>query len=320
MINKKVLLLLALFLLNGCSKKEDVAIIVNGEKILQSHIEEAAEIIHNNMVRAVPQKALEGVDAELLKGSARQLVANEVLYGEAKKRKLDVDSVLIDTTIQKIKQQFADYDAYKKELESMGETEVSMRKHLEKGALIDSMLKIVTNGADTVSEQECLDFYNKDSSRFMSKPEIRVSQIFFKVDTSRGKAVVDSINKIASGVCEKAKKGEDFIALGKKYSNAESVLCGDLGWFKKGDLRKDLESSVADIKVGEVGDLVSSENGFHILKKTDERASAVMSFEQVRGQIRSMMTMKKQSDHVVNFIDSLISKSKIQYLNEKYRP
>src|SRR5690554_1006539 len=321
MCNKRILMLLVLFFLQGCTNKNDsVAIVVNGKKILHSQIEEAAEIIHSNMVKSFPQKALEGFDSELLKGAARQLIANEVLYNEAQKRNIGFNPDMIDSTLIKIKQQFGDKESYKKELTSMGETEESMRKHLEKGALIDSLMKVLSDEAASVSDQECLEFYRKDSLKFMSRPEVRVSQIFFPVDTGLGKNHMDSVQQLASKVFEEAKKGEKFIALAKKYSRGPGAEAGgDMGWFKHGDLSPELDKAVSALKTGEISTLLSTDAGYHIFMKTDEKQGAVIPFDNIKQQISSMLQMKKKNDYVVSIIDSLILLSDIKYLDEKYK-
>lgn len=323
MNNKTIVIFLSLFFFLGCAKKEkdEAVLVVNGKKILRSQIEQAAEIMRQSMVRSFPQKALEGFDSELFKGAARQLIANEVLYKEAKKRNIVFNSEMIDSTVSKIKKQFSNKETYEKELASMGETEKSMRKQLEKGALIDSLLKSLSGEADTVSEEECLEFYRKDSSRFKSSPQIRVSQIFFPVDTAQGKELADSVEQLASKICKRAKDGEKFSDLAKKYSKGPAADSGgDMGWFKSGDLRSELETAVISTKNGEICGPVSSDAGYHILVKTDEKSPETLPFDKVKPQIYSMMQMKKKNDFMVSYIDSLIKKSEIKYLDKDLKP
>jgi parvulin-like peptidyl-prolyl isomerase len=48
---------------------------------------------------------------------------------------------------------------------------------------------------------------------------------------------------------------------------------GDMGWFRKGDLREELEKAVELKKNGEITDVICTDIGFHIIKKTGEEAS-----------------------------------------------
>jgi len=81
----------------------------------------------------------------------------------------------------------------------------------------------------------------------------------------------------AKQVLEEAKKGNsDFAELAKQHSDdpGSKEQGGDLGFFKKGELVPEFDAVAfnPDFKIGEVWpELVKSEYGYHIIKKTDER-------------------------------------------------
>jgi len=81
----------------------------------------------------------------------------------------------------------------------------------------------------------------------------------------------------AKKVLEEAKKpGTDFSELAKQYSEDPSVEenSGDLGFFKKGEMTPEFETAVfnPDFQKDQVWpELVETEYGYHIIKKTDEK-------------------------------------------------
>jgi len=82
---------------------------------------------------------------------------------------------------------------------------------------------------------------------------------------------VEAVNLLAE-----VKKGADFAQLAKEKSDdpGSAEEGGDLGFFKKGEMVKEFEEAAfsENLKVGEIyPEIVESDFGFHIIKKTDER-------------------------------------------------
>lgn len=75
--------------------------------------------------------------------------------------------------------------------------------------------------------------------------------------------------KRAEEVLQKARKSEDFAALARQYSDdSSSNKGGDLGSFGKNSMVKPFADAAFALKVGEVSDIVESEFGFHVIRRT----------------------------------------------------
>lgn len=95
------------------------------------------------------------------------------------------------------------------------------------------------------------------------------------------KNIVDYNNKAkikANEVLKKALQPEtDFASLAKEYSEdpGSKTNGGDLGWFGHGTMVKEFEDAVFALKNGEITKkLVTTEYGYHIIKKIDQRENA----------------------------------------------
>lgn len=82
-------------------------------------------------------------------------------------------------------------------------------------------------------------------------------------------------NKIKK-LLERAKNGEDFIELAKKYSEEPNAdeRGGALGYFKGFGMVYQFENEAYNTPVGEVSDILRTQFGYHILKVNDRRAVA----------------------------------------------
>jgi peptidyl-prolyl cis-trans isomerase C len=78
--------------------------------------------------------------------------------------------------------------------------------------------------------------------------------------------------ELANQILKKAKGGGNFAALAKEFSECPSKSKGgDLGWFGPGQMVKPFEEAVAKMSNGAVSNLVKTQFGYHVIKKTGQQ-------------------------------------------------
>lgn len=72
-------------------------------------------------------------------------------------------------------------------------------------------------------------------------------------------------------------KGDDFSTLAVMYSEdpGSSKQGGELGMFKRGDMRPEFEAAAFRLKPGEVSDIVETEDGFHLIQMIERRGEYI---------------------------------------------
>jgi peptidyl-prolyl cis-trans isomerase C len=89
------------------------------------------------------------------------------------------------------------------------------------------------------------------------KPKIQCSHILVKREGTAHK------------ILGELKGGADFAALARKHSECPSRdKGGDLGKFARGQMVPEFDRAAFGLEVGEVSDLVPTQFGFHIIKRT----------------------------------------------------
>ncbi len=92
----------------------------------------------------------------------------------------------------------------------------------------------------------------------------------------------------AKEILEKARDGQDFAELAKKYSIAESgKKGGDLGFFTPRGMAGKLSKVVFSLEKGEIGGPVSLKKGYYVIKVTDRRQGKIPGFEEARKKVAS---------------------------------
>lgn len=143
----------------------------------------------------------------------------------------------------------------------------------------------------SISDAEVRSAYDRDrDTRFTLQEQRRASHILLKVAADATPTVVAKVEATARGLLKRARAGEDFAALARKYSEDSSATAGgDLNFFSRGQMVKEFEAAAFGLPVGGLSDPVRTPYGFHIIKATDARPGRTVPFEEAREGLRQEM-------------------------------
>lgn len=204
-----------------------------------------------------------------LKRYLDETIMEMLLYEEAIRRKIDKDKEVKEVL----------YEARKKILVS----------------------KLVAGEVDEkakVSEGERRSYYDEHKDEFKSPEMWRASHILV-ADEAQAKLIADELSK-----------GGDFAELAKKNSiDATASRGGDIGFFRTGQLVPEFEKACLKLNVGQTGDVLHTQFGYHIIKLTDKREAAVQSYDEAKRAIDSELSRKKRAV----LFDEMVAKLKSRY-------
>lgn len=90
---------------------------------------------------------------------------------------------------------------------------------------------------------------------------------------------------IVDELVQRARAGEDFAELAKKYSEGpDKESGGDMGWRTQGPVVLDAQKPLFQLKPGEVSDAVESYGGYYIYKVEEERTDPVKNVREVKAR------------------------------------
>jgi peptidyl-prolyl cis-trans isomerase D len=103
--------------------------------------------------------------------------------------------------------------------------------------------------------------------------------------------------KAEAVLAEVRKNPNEFAKIAKAQSQdpGSAELGGDLGTVEKGAFVKPVEDAIYAQKEGEIGNLVQSEFGFHIIKVTSIKPASQKPLEEVKPEIAAELTRQKAS-------------------------
>jgi parvulin-like peptidyl-prolyl isomerase len=126
-------------------------------------------------------------------------------------------------------------------------------------------------------------FYNENLNKFEQPEMVRAAHVLFLTKTEQGadlpEAAVKEKRAAAEKVLERARKGEDFAALAKEFSeDPGSKDSGGEYTFPRGQMVPEFEKTAFEQKPGQISDLVTTGFGFHIIKTLEKIPPMVQEF------------------------------------------
>jgi peptidyl-prolyl cis-trans isomerase D len=133
--------------------------------------------------------------------------------------------------------------------------------------------------------------YQSNISTYSTPEQLRASQILFKTEGKDEAAV----KTLAESVLAKVKAGGDFAALARQHSDddASKKNGGDLDYFGRGTMPKEVEDAVWALSPGQVSGVVKSPAGLYIVKVVDKKAASTRPLADVRPQVEDQIRGEK---------------------------
>ena len=128
------------------------------------------------------------------------------------------------------------------------------------------------------------------------------------------KAAKEKIEKVRKELLE----GGDFAKLAQEYSDCPSKANGgSLGEFGRGRMVPEFEKAAFEQKVGEIGEIVETDFGYHVVKVEKHDPAGTVTFEEVRDEIIEGMGRERIGEKISNYLDGLRAAAKIEILADE---
>lgn len=129
--------------------------------------------------------------------------------------------------------------------------------------------------------------------------------------------LVDSENT-AKAVIRALEGGTEFKKLAEsKSKDATANKGGDLGYFRKDELPKELADAAFELSVGSYGKKpIKTDFGWHVLKVAEVRDAKPPKCEDIKGEIKTLLAQEA----ILKVLEDLRAKSKLQLFDKDGKP
>lgn len=172
--------------------------------------------------------------------------------------------------------------------------------------------KVIMTGV-TVTDEDMREFYRINEENLAAPEQVRVRQILIRTSTSFTEEEKKKARDRASEVLRRLRAGEDFVKAVSAYSEDPDPEVrkagGDLGYFTRGQMIQVIEDAAFALKPGEVGDIVETPFGFHVIKLEEYVEPKPRTFEEVKELIRVKMEQDMAAGKAEEFIRETLEKA-----------
>lgn len=237
-----------------------------------------------------------------------QAIGAKLLLDRAQELDIPLMAADIDAEVSKVVTQVGGPENYKKALDAQGITEVQFRKELEKGAKVNKLVEQACAGVADPTEDEVAKFYEAHKAEFVVPHQVLCQHILVKGSDD---AALDKIKAIRERIVS---GGADFAEEAKKNSDCPSGQeGGSLGWFGRGMMVPEFDKVAFEMKKGEVSGVVSTQFGYHIIYKADEKGGGQQTLVDVHDQIKDLLRHEARGRAMDAFVAELKQNAKIEY-------
>ena len=288
--------------------------VVNGYEI-------SAEAVNFELDRLARFYMSHGMTAEELRRNLPKLEAKaleqaigaKLLLDQAQRLDLPVTAKDVDAEVARVVQQVGGEENYKKALAAQGISEADFRKELEKGARVNMLVNQACAHVADPTEDEVTAFYEAHKAEYVEPHQVLCQHILVKGSND---AALDKIKEIRERIVnDKA----DFAEEAKKHSDCPSgAQGGSLGWFGRGMMVPEFDKAAFEMKKGEVSGIVTTEFGYHIIYKADEKGGGQQTIVDVHDQIKDRLRHEARGKAMDAYVADLREKATIEYKDVKH--
>jgi peptidyl-prolyl cis-trans isomerase SurA len=307
---------------NADTVVEEIIARVNNSIITRSDFDRSKEQLKDEIKQQDPGNAAKSYE-DKEKDVLRDLIDRQLLLEKGKDLGITADTDLVKRLDEMRKQMNLDsMEDLEKAAQAQGVSFEDFKQNLRDQIITQQVIGREVGAHLNITKEEEQRFYEGHKKEMEQPEEIRLSEILVAIKPSapapapdpaapktEGAANAPAVRQANSAPTEadvaaaeaKAKdlldqihKGAAFEDVAKKNSDGPSAAQGgDLGYFERGKLSKELEDRTFAMKAGEVTDVIRTKQGFVILKVAEHQQAGVPTMKQVEPKIQDALYYEK---------------------------
>ncbi len=255
-----------------------------------------------------PDKAFADRDKDVL----RDLIDRQLLLSKGKDLGITAETEVIKRLDEMRKQMKLDsMEELEKAATAQGVSYEDFKQNMKEQIITQQVIGREVGSHMALSKEDAEKFYEEHKEELRQPEQIRLSEILV-VPANPNNATTDDPQALAAaqakaeGLLAEIRKGTKFEDVAKKNSNGPTAAQGgDLGYFKRGTLAKELEDKTFAMKPGEVSDVIRTKQGFVILGVMEHQQEGIPPFKDVEAKVQDAMYMQKLQPALRAYLEKL---------------
>lgn len=254
--------------------------------------------------------------AEIRREELEKLIGKEVLFQEARRLGIKVTPESVEAEVRKLQLRFPSKGEFLKAVKNQGMTRDEIRTGIERYLAIKQLSNQEVRSKISISDDRMKSYYDGHREQFKQPEQIRLRILLVGVDPSSLSDDWEKGRQKAEELVKRAKKGEDFEALARQFSDDTELKAsgGDTGLLHQGRLPYgELEPVVFTRGVGSISEPVRTLYGYVVYRVEEKKPAQQMAFENLNKELlRTEMQESATQAKLKEWIDGLRSKAEVK--------
>lgn len=293
---------------------EEIIARVNNEIITLSEYEKARQSADEDAKqecqgRCTPEQLQADIE-DRRKNTLRELIDQSLLVQRGKDMGMNVEAEVIKQLDQiRIQNKLDSMEALEKAVSSEGLNWEDFKNGIRNRILQQKVIQSEVGSHITIGEDEVKKYYEAHKSEYVRPEEVALREI--EVST-QGKSPdeLPALKKKAETALKRVQDGEDFGEIAKRYSDSSTKDQGGLlGVYKRGELAKELEDKVFNMKRNELTGVLETKQGYLILQVLEHYEEGQQPLDKVRNEISDKLYSTRLEPAMRDYLKTLREQS-----------
>ncbi len=291
-----------------------VVMVVEGISFTRGEVDEEAGKLMQMASRRLPPERLAQMRGRFVDQAAETLMMKTLLKKAIADEKIVIEDKELKEAIDKFTASLPQGTTLETILKQNNWTDEEFRKNLSLDLSVNKLLEKQTANVTSPTDEELKQFYDENKARFEVPETVSARHILVAVESTDSAEVKAQKKEEAEGYRKKLLDGADFATVAKDCSDCPSKdRGGDLGTFTRGQMVKPFEDAAFGQKVGEIGPVVETQFGYHIIKVEEHKQPQTLSLAEVSTNLLQVLTSQKKQQAASVYMEGLKTKANISY-------
>src|SRR5437588_11967633 len=299
---------------NAGKTVEEIIARVNNEIITLSEYQKAKETAVDDAKqecqgRCTPEQLQTDI-ADRQKNTLRELIDQSLLVQRGKDMGLNVEADVIKQLDQiRIQNKLDSMEALEKAVTSEGINWEDFKNNIRNHILTQKVISSEVGSHISIGEDEVKKYYEAHKSELVRPEAVALREI---EGSTQGKSPdeLPGLKKKAETALKRVQDGEDFGEIAKRYSDSSTKDQGGLlGVYKRGELAKELEDKVFNMKRNELTDVLETKQGYLILQVLEHYDEGQQPLDKVRNEITDKLYTARLEPAMREYLKTLREQS-----------
>ena len=299
----------------GSAVPVNLMVDVDGHKMTQEQLD--AELSKRLLVMKdqIPKDRLQQVKSNMKKRLIDDFVIRHLLTDEVNRQKIAATDKEVKDAVDQVKRTLPQGVTIEELMKKNQMTKDQMNEEIRFGIKINKLVLASTGGKTKPTDKEINTFYQKNKDKFKMPESVHVRHILVAKTAGDDEKIKAEKKARAEDLRRRLLGSADFAETARQSSDCPSKQTGgDLGTFTRGQMVKPFEDAAFTQKKDEIGPVVETDFGYHIIQVLEKNDSKTMKLDgETKEKITAFLTQQKQQQAFDRLLKNLRDKARIVY-------